>query len=206
MQHGIARQAEDVVDAVVLAPGHGLGPSVVGISPEGEAGARPVPADAAHQVLEEGPDLGTRRGLAGAQENRHRLAALDVIDVDGQEAASVCPGQAFRAEYLRPLIERQVGGHQDRAPLVALAEDFERSSARDTWRHHYNTIRPHSSLGYRPPAPETILPNADGPTYAVDGLRLAHWTLLTKVETSCDRILIAGGANVEAEREQGPAV
>ena len=28
--------------------------------------------------------------------------------------------------------------------------------------------------GYRPPAPETILPNVDGPTYAVDGLRLAH--------------------------------
>ena len=39
-----------------------------------------------------------------------------------------------------------------------------------------------------------------GPTIA-DG-----WTLLTKVETSCDRILIAGGANVEAEWEQGPAV
>ncbi len=34
----------------------------------------------------------------------------------------------------------------------------------------------------------------------------AKWTLLTKVETSCDRILIAGGANVEAEWEQGPAV
>ena len=33
-----------------------------------------------------------------------------------------------------------------------------------------------------------------------------YWTLLTKVETSCDRILIAGGANVEAEWEQGPAV
>ena len=32
------------------------------------------------------------------------------------------------------------------------------------------------------------------------------WTLLTKVETSCDRILIAGGANVEAAWEQGPAV
>ena len=36
--------------------------------------------------------------------------------------------------------------------------------------------------------------------------KLAVWTLLTKVETSCDRILIAGGANVEAEWEQGPAV
>ena len=26
----------------------------------------------------------------------------------------------------------------------------------EAWRRHYNTIRPHSSLGYRPPAPETI--------------------------------------------------
>ena len=41
------------------------------------------------------------------------------------EAVQQSPGQAFRAEYLRPLIERRVGGHQDRAPLVALAEDFE---------------------------------------------------------------------------------
>ena len=24
----------------------------------------------------------------------------------------------------------------------------------ERWRHHYNTIRPHSSLGYRPPAPK----------------------------------------------------
>jgi transposase InsO family protein len=26
----------------------------------------------------------------------------------------------------------------------------------EAWRRHYNTKRPHSSLGYRPPAPETI--------------------------------------------------
>ena len=26
------------------------------------------------------------------------------------------------------------------------------------WRHHYNTVRPHSALGYRPPAPKTIGP------------------------------------------------
>ena len=25
----------------------------------------------------------------------------------------------------------------------------------EQWRNDYNTIRPHSSLGYRPPAPET---------------------------------------------------
>ena len=33
------------------------------------------------------------------------------------------------------------------------------------WRQEYNTIRPHSSLGYRPPAPETIsLKQVFGPT------------------------------------------
>ena len=26
----------------------------------------------------------------------------------------------------------------------------------EAWRRHYNTVRPHSSLGYRPPAPEVI--------------------------------------------------
>lgn len=29
----------------------------------------------------------------------------------------------------------------------------------EKWRKHYNTKRPHSSLGYRPPAPETFTPN-----------------------------------------------
>jgi transposase InsO family protein len=28
----------------------------------------------------------------------------------------------------------------------------------EQWRKHYNTIRPHSSLGYRPPAPQTSSP------------------------------------------------
>ena len=30
----------------------------------------------------------------------------------------------------------------------------------ESWRRHYNTVRPHSALGYRPPAPETNLPPA----------------------------------------------
>lgn len=43
------------------------------------------------------------------------------------------------------------------------------------WRKHYNTVRPHSSLRYRPPAPEVLLtprlpspaerpPSGSGPT------------------------------------------
>jgi len=37
----------------------------------------------------------------------------------------------------------------------------------ELWRVHYNTIRPHSSLGYRPPAPQTFAPllsHLDGTT------------------------------------------
>jgi Integrase core domain len=30
----------------------------------------------------------------------------------------------------------------------------------EQWRKHYNTIRPHSALGYRPPAPQTFAPSA----------------------------------------------
>jgi transposase InsO family protein len=26
----------------------------------------------------------------------------------------------------------------------------------EAWRRHYNQVRPHSSMGYRPPAPETV--------------------------------------------------
>jgi transposase InsO family protein len=28
----------------------------------------------------------------------------------------------------------------------------------ESWRRHYNTVRPHASLGYRAPAPEVIVP------------------------------------------------
>ncbi len=30
----------------------------------------------------------------------------------------------------------------------------------ESWRRHFKTVRPHSSLGYIPPAPETVLPRS----------------------------------------------
>lgn len=27
----------------------------------------------------------------------------------------------------------------------------------ESWQRHYNTVRPHSSLGYKPPAPKIVL-------------------------------------------------
>jgi transposase InsO family protein len=44
----------------------------------------------------------------------------------------------------------------------------------ERWRHEYNTIRPHSSLGYRPPAPEAALwlPPASTSPPTADAVRL----------------------------------
>ena len=33
----------------------------------------------------------------------------------------------------------------------------------EAWRRHYNAVRPHSSLGYHPPAPEAVVPSARPP-------------------------------------------
>ena len=41
----------------------------------------------------------------------------------------------------------------------------------ERWRHHYNTVRPHSAQGYTPPAPQTIVPKRTGPAFAIDGLQ-----------------------------------
>ena len=49
---------------------------------------------------------------------------LEDVHVVG-EAIEQCTGQALRAEDAGPLIERQIPGNDDRAALVALAEDFE---------------------------------------------------------------------------------
>jgi transposase InsO family protein len=41
----------------------------------------------------------------------------------------------------------------------------------EQWRNHYNTVRPHSALGYRPPAPSTFAPHRGDTPFAMDGLR-----------------------------------
>jgi len=46
----------------------------------------------------------------------------------------------------------------------------------EQWRKEYNTVRPHSSLGYRPPAPETYTlgPLANAWTMGTTNSTLAH--------------------------------
>lgn len=40
----------------------------------------------------------------------------------------------------------------------------------ERWRRHYNQVRPHSSLGYRPPVPVTMTPGRADPAFAIPGL------------------------------------
>ena len=49
----------------------------------------------------------------------------------------------------------------------------------ERWREHYNQVRPHSALGYRPPAPEAI---AAGPPSA--SLRAVQQRLPIRMTTA----------------------
>ena len=84
-----AGQAEDVVDAVVLAPRHCLRPGIVPIATERNARLVPTRADMPYQAAQMGAHLVAARRLAGPQHDRHGSALLRVVDVDRQEAALV---------------------------------------------------------------------------------------------------------------------
>jgi hypothetical protein len=44
----------------------------------------------------------------------------------------------------------------------------------ERWRVHYNTVRPHTSLGYRPPAPQAVLLNEMGHGDMENAARFPH--------------------------------
>src|SRR3546814_6960344 len=59
----------------------------------------------------------------------------------------------------------------------------------EAWRRHYNTVRPHSSLGYRPPAPEAATPPLPASGSALLHLRpaMAAETTMHKLSTRTTR-------------------
>ena len=58
----------------------------------------------------------------------------------------------FRAaDLLRQSVYSRLAGYED---LNAAVGEF----SEERWRRQYNTVRPHSALGYRPPAPAAISP------------------------------------------------
>ena len=77
------------------------------------------------------------------------------INAVGSKTAYIVPGSTWENEYGESFNAR----FRDE---LLIGEIFytlkEAQIIIEEWRKHYNTKRPHSALGYRPPAPETIVP------------------------------------------------
>lgn len=81
----------------------------------------------------------------------------DWIAAVGAKTAYIPPGspwengyvESFNARFRDELLNREIFTSLKEAKILI-----------QQWRQHYNTIRPHSALGYRPPAPESIIPQS----------------------------------------------
>jgi putative transposase len=73
----------------------------------------------------------------------------------GAQTAFIEPGSPWENGYIESFNGRLRDGLLNGEIFYSLKEA---QVIIEAWRHHYNTVRPHSSLGYRPPAPETIIP------------------------------------------------
>ncbi|WP_154664455.1 IS3 family transposase [Pseudodonghicola xiamenensis] len=83
------------------------------------------------------------------------------IGAVGAKTAFISPGspwengycESFNARFRDELLNGEVFTTLREAQILI-----------ERWRRHYNTVRPHSSLGYRPPAPKSIVPIDQRPT------------------------------------------
>ena len=82
------------------------------------------------------------------------LAVRDWIAAVGTKTAYIEPGspwengycESFNGRFRDELLNGEVFYTLREAQIII-----------EKWRQHYNTKRPHSALGYRPPAPEAII-------------------------------------------------
>ena len=104
-------------------------------------------------------DLFILRGVPGhiRSDNGSEFAAQAVrewITAVGAKTAYIEPGspwengycESFNSKLRDELLKGEIFYTLKEAQIVI-----------ERWRRHYNTARPHSSLGYRPPAPEVVL-------------------------------------------------
>ena len=105
-------------------------------------------------------DLFILRGVPGhiRSDNGPEFVAKAVqqwITAVGAKTAYITPGSPWENGYIESFNARLRDELLDGEIFYSLAE------ARiviERWRRHYNTVRPHGSLGYKPPAPEVFIP------------------------------------------------
>ena len=95
------------------------------------------------------PDLCNLRPPLTAELVRLWLEALDV------QTLFIEPGSPWENGYVESFNGKLRDELLDREIFYTLTEA---KILIERWRREYNTVRPHSALGYRPPAPEAIMP------------------------------------------------
>jgi len=82
------------------------------------------------------------------------------ITAVGAKTAYIAPGSPWENGYIESFNARL------RDELLNGEIFYTLNEARiaiESWRRHYNTLRPHGSLGYKPPAPEVFVPALAAP-------------------------------------------
>ncbi len=89
-----------------------------------------------------------------------KLREAEVGLASGQTVPEVCRTLGIAEQLVAELLDGEIYYSLKEAQVLI-----------ERWRHHYNTVRPHSALGYKPPAPQTIVPKRTDPAFAIDGLQ-----------------------------------
>ena len=111
-------------------------------------------------VIDALSDLFVLRGVPGhiRSDNGPEFVAKAVqewIAAVGAKTAYIAPGSPWENGYVESFNARLRDELLDGEIFYSLREA---QIVIESWRRHYNAIRPHQSLGYRPPAPEVFVP------------------------------------------------
>jgi putative transposase len=79
----------------------------------------------------------------------------DWIAAVGAKTAYITPGSPWENGFIESFNARLRDELLDGEIFYSLAEA---KIVIESWRRHYNTVRPNGSLGYKPPAPEVFIP------------------------------------------------
>jgi len=82
-------------------------------------------------------------------------AVQDWIKAVGAKTAYIAPGSPWENGFIESFNARLRDELLDGEIFYTLREA---KVVIESWRRHYNTVRPHGSLGYKPPAPEVFVP------------------------------------------------
>jgi len=105
-------------------------------------------------------DLFILRGVPGhiRSDNGPEFVAKAVqkwITAVGAKTAYITPGSPWENGFIESFNARLRDELLDGEIFYSIAEA---KIVIESWRRHYNTVRPHGSLGYKPPAPEVFVP------------------------------------------------